>query len=68
MPMESERPKLRLLFGDVGVCIDVLECLRGLESLPYERGVAKERSMFEGCLLCLGVLGDEGILKLCVKE
>lgn len=45
-----------------------LECRRG-ESL-YERGVAKERSIAEGCLLCRGVRGElgVGIAKVCVKE
>jgi hypothetical protein len=38
-----------------------LEYLRGLVSLPYPSGVAKEMSILEECLLCLGVRGDEGI-------
>lgn len=39
-----------------------LEFRRGLESLPYVRGDAKDMSILEGCLLCFGVRGDVGIL------
>lgn len=42
--------------------MEVLESRRVLGSLPYVRGDAKERSILEGCLLCLGVRGDEGIV------
>jgi len=44
------------------VLIEALECRRG-ESLLNERGVAKDRSIFEVCRLCLGVCG-EAILQL----
>ena len=66
LPIESERPKLCRGFGELGDCSETFECLRGEDSFSY--GNANERSMLEGRLLCLGVLGDEGIVKVCVKE
>jgi hypothetical protein len=46
--------------------MEALEFRRGL--LPYESGVAKDRSiLFEVFRLCRGVCGED-ILKTCVKE
>lgn len=39
-----------------------------MEALECRRLLAGETSMREGCRLCRGVRGEEGIAKLCVKE